>query len=148
MDRPRQNELHRATGDRRRLLGAAGEEAAARFYIDQRFRVLARNWRAGRFAEIDLIVQAPSGLIVFAEVKTRRRSEVEAGFNRCGFDAVHRRKQQKIVTSAQMFLARYGLSGCPCRFDVLVVNFEQQSRTSLLTAPGKALVTHVPDAFT
>lgn len=56
---------------RRRLaLGAAGEEQAARWYRRRRYRVVERNWRCPA-GEVDLVLLAPDGVLVFAEVKTR-----------------------------------------------------------------------------
>ncbi len=51
-------------------LGKAGEAAAAVFYRQAGYEVLAQGYRYGR-AEVDLIVQRGTDLLVFAEVKTR-----------------------------------------------------------------------------
>ncbi len=51
-------------------LGQAGERAAAEYFINQGFEVLARGYRHGR-AEVDLVLRRGPGLLVFAEVKTR-----------------------------------------------------------------------------
>jgi putative endonuclease len=54
-------------------LGRAGEAAAATFYQQAGYVVLARSYRHGR-AEVDLIVQRGQELLVFVEVKTRSGS--------------------------------------------------------------------------
>ena len=51
-------------------LGQAGEEAAANYLLARGDQVLARGYRHGR-AEVDLVVQQGTELLVFAEVKTR-----------------------------------------------------------------------------
>ena len=55
-------------------LGRAGEAAAAAFYEQAGYAVLARSYRHGR-AEIDLVVQRGQALLVFVEVKTRSGSQ-------------------------------------------------------------------------
>ncbi|RZL13609.1 MAG: YraN family protein [Hymenobacter sp.] len=51
-------------------LGRAGEAAAANFYRQAGYEVLAQGYRHGR-AEVDLIVRQGTALLVFVEVKTR-----------------------------------------------------------------------------
>jgi putative endonuclease len=58
-------------------LGQAGEAAAAAFYQQAGYEVLARGYRHGR-AEVDLIVQRGLDLLVFVEVKTRSGSQYGA----------------------------------------------------------------------
>lgn len=107
-------------------LARLGEDIAADLYEKQGYRVIARNWRAGRFAEIDLIVRSPDGLFVFVEVKTRfKQSEYDSAQN--GFDAITYRKQQKIVTSARIYLARCGLYEMPCRFDAIAIAVDRSA---------------------
>lgn len=51
-------------------LGQAGEAAAADFYRQAGYEVLAQGYRHGR-AEVDLVVRRGTALLVFVEVKTR-----------------------------------------------------------------------------
>ena len=51
-------------------LGRAGEAAAATFYQQAGYTILAHGYRHGR-AEIDLVAQRGHELLVFIEVKTR-----------------------------------------------------------------------------
>ena len=53
----------------RRALGAAGEDAVARWYAAQGYDVVDRNWRC-RDGELDVIARR-GALLVFCEVKTR-----------------------------------------------------------------------------
>jgi putative endonuclease len=54
---------------RRRNLGAYGEDLAVRWYLDRGFELLDRNWRCPQ-GEIDIVV-AKDDVLVFSEVKTR-----------------------------------------------------------------------------
>jgi putative endonuclease len=51
-------------------LGRAGEAAAAAFYQQAGYTIVAQGYRHGR-AEVDLIAQRGQELLVFIEVKTR-----------------------------------------------------------------------------
>ena len=55
-------------------LGQAGEAAAADFYRQAGYEVLAQGYRHGR-AEVDLVLRQGAALLVFAEVKTRSGSQ-------------------------------------------------------------------------
>ncbi len=55
-------------------LGQAGEAAAADFYRQAGCEVLAHGYRHRR-AEVDLVVQRGTALLVFVEVKTRSGSQ-------------------------------------------------------------------------
>jgi putative endonuclease len=85
----------------RQALGAFGEEQTARWYAARGYRVLDRNWRAGRHGEIDLILGAP-GVVVFCEVKSRS----SAAFGQ-PFEAVTPAKQARIRRVATAWLAAH-----------------------------------------
>ncbi|MGA4851645.1 YraN family protein [Streptomyces sp. G5(2025)] len=55
----------------RGALGKYGEDLAARRLVEAGMTVLARNWRAGRAGEIDIVAMDGEALVV-CEVKTRR----------------------------------------------------------------------------
>jgi len=76
------------TTDHRHVLGRAGEELAAQHFERLGFEVLARRHRT-RFGELDLVAR-DGGLLVFAEVKTRR-----AGSGR-PFDALDEPKRRQV----------------------------------------------------
>ena len=98
----------RATGD-------FGEHLALRYYQQRGYTRLAANFRC-RMGEVDLIVQAPDGTLVFAEVKTRNQGA--PGLPR---DAVTPAKQRRLVLAAKHYLALNGLSDPFLRFDVVEV---------------------------
>ncbi|MDP3986196.1 MAG: YraN family protein [Candidatus Veblenbacteria bacterium] len=99
----------------RQKTGGLGE-AAARSYLEERgYVVLAQNWHAGRWGEIDIVAQEGNELI-FVEVKTRRG----AGF---GYpeEAVNRAKQAKLRGAAQAYLTAHPHLPQQPRFDVVAI---------------------------
>lgn len=114
-----------------KILGNAGEDAAAKYLTDKGYIICTRNYRVP-VGEIDLIARK-DGVIVFIEVKTRRSY-------RCGEAAlaVNRHKQQKIIKTALWYIRQNNLDDCPCRFDVVEV-YSQVS--------GEFLINHFEEAF-
>ena len=106
-------------------VGDAFEERAALWLRECGLLLLARNYRC-RGGEID-IVALDGECLVFLEVR-RRSNPRFAG----AAASVDRRKQQRILRAAQLFLQRHPQwSALPCRFDV--VAFEPPQ-----SAPGSA----------
>ena len=96
-----------------RLLGRWGEAAAAQELRRLGWSIVAAGWRC-RFGEIDLIA-ANGSYISFVEVKLRRNADFA-----CAREAVDRRKQERLRTSAQMYLAQNPTDLQP-RFDVVEI---------------------------
>jgi putative endonuclease len=101
-----------ATG--RLELGNAGEAAAASWYEENGYEVVARNWRC-EIGEIDIVARR-RGLVVVAEVKTRTsdRFGVPA-------EAVGRGKQARLRKLGARYLRESALSGVRLRYDVVSV---------------------------
>ena len=85
--------------DRRRILGASGEDAVAAWYAAAGYEVVARNWRCAD-GEIDLVVRAPDGTLVVCEVKTRSSRAFGSPF-----EAVTPAKQRRLRRLAAQWLA-------------------------------------------
>jgi putative endonuclease len=100
-----------------RLLGARGEEAAARHLKREGYEILERNWRSPS-GEVDIIA-LDGEMAVFVEVKARSGSRFGSAA-----ESVDRRKQQKITKTALQYLSRAsGSEGPPpVRFDVITVS--------------------------
>jgi putative endonuclease len=99
---------------------AAGDaaEAQALAHLERhQLRLIQRNYRTpGRGGgEIDLIMRASDGTLVFVEV--RQRASSSHGGAAASISGV---KQRRIVFAARFFLARLA-SVPPCRFDVVTV---------------------------
>lgn len=112
-----------------RLLGDAGERAAARFLRKHGMRVLLRGYRTPQ-GEVDLIAREGDTL-VFVEVKTRREGTPA--------EAVTPAKQLRLTLAALHFLKRYHLLEARSRFDVVAIVWPHGGHTPL--------VEHLRDAF-
>lgn len=96
------------------LLGKKGEAAAARYYLNRGYILVAHNFRC-RLGELDLILQK-DGVLVIAEVKTR--SHVTAG---TPAEAVTYAKRQRILNAAKYYISCTMESESSVRFDVVEV---------------------------
>ncbi len=101
------------SGGERKLLGRWGEALAAEVYRKKGWRIVAAGWTC-RFGEIDLIVQNDK-YIAFTEVKLRQDDRFAAAR-----EFVDRHKQERLRTSAQMYLAEHPTDLQP-RFDVVEI---------------------------
>ncbi len=101
-----------------RSRGRWGEDRAAAHYRSLGFDIVSRNWRSGLRevpGELDLIVQR-RGLLVFCEVKARRRT----GYGGPAF-AVDAAKQARIRSLAEAWLGANQPGDVDVRFDVIAV---------------------------
>lgn len=115
-------------------LGEDYELQAQNWLQDRGMRILARNFR-GKTGEIDIIARDGEHL-VFVEVRARsnRAYNTAAG-------SVDRRKQQRILRTAQLYLQRRpALAVLPCRFDVIAFEPPQSG--------SKLAIRWIPGAFT
>ena len=98
-------------------LGDGAEDAALDFLLDKGMQLVARNYRTpGRGGgEIDLIVRAPDGTVVFVEV--RKRSTASHGGAAASVSVA---KQRRIIFAARHYLMSVRQVP-PCRFDVLAL---------------------------
>ena len=115
------------------LLGRWGEKQAAGYLHQKGYRLLAAGYRC-RMGEIDLIAQKGREL-AFVEVKLRKDGRVAQAR-----EFVDRRKQEKLRTTAQLYLAEHPTQLQP-RFDVVEIYAPQ----GLATRVPEIYV--IPDAF-
>ena len=120
-------------GGDRRLLGRWGEMLAAEHLRKKGYTIVAAGWRC-RQGEIDLIASDRHYLCI-VEVKLRKDDRLMAAR-----EAVDWRKQNKLRTSAQLYLAQ-----CPTqlqpRFDVVEIYAPQGTDTL------RPRIVHIEDAF-
>ena len=103
-------------------LGKTGEDLACRELERRGYAILARRYRC-RGGELDIIARDGQTL-VFVEVKTRDGREFGEGV-----DAVTARKRRRITQVALDYVARHGLTDCPCRFDVVSIQIDGSRST-------------------
>ena len=115
------------------LSGAWGEALAAEYLRKKHYRLVAANSRS-RFGEIDLIVENKK-FLVFVEVKLRK-----SGSFAKALEYVDRRKQDRLRTTASMFLADHPTKLQP-RFDVIEIYAPEG------TATADPQILHLEDAF-
>jgi putative endonuclease len=98
-------------------LGDAAESLALAYLREAGLKLVEANYRTpGRGGgEVDLIMRAPDGTLVFVEV--RQRGSTLHGGAAASISALKRRR---IIFAARHYLMRYA-SLPPCRFDVVTV---------------------------
>jgi len=116
--------------DKRQILGREGERLAEDYLKKKGYKVLEKNYRCP-LGELDLVV-LDGRIIVFVEVKIR--SDDRFGHP---FEAVHWRKQDKMVKVALYFLSQYKLHQREARFDVVGIS----------RGGNNPVIEHVSNAF-
>jgi putative endonuclease len=112
-------------------IGKKGEDLAAQLLLEKGFRIVERNYRAGR-VELDIIAWAHDRLLVFVEVKTRA-SENFGG----PLDAVDAKKQARMARAAAWYMDSIGYDW-EISFDIVAI---------LLKDDKLQEIRHVEDAF-
>ncbi len=114
----------------KQYLGREGERVAEKYLKKKGYILVEKNYRC-HGGELDLIV-LDRRVVVFVEVKTRTGQSYGSPF-----EAVERRKQQRMIRAAQYFLSQKGLHQRDARFDVIGVSW-----------PGREpVVEHIENAF-
>ncbi len=122
-------------------IGDIGEDAAVKFLKKKGYRILERNFRAGR-NEIDIIARYGRD-IVFVEVKTRTPSiggDLPYGDP---LESVDQRKQKRTMDAASAYLYQCETELLP-RFDIIEVYLK---KVPLLSKPVPERIRHIEDAF-
>jgi putative endonuclease len=99
-------------------LGKTGEDLACVELERRGYAVVARRHRR-RGGEIDVIAR-DGATLVFVEVKARGGR----GFGG-GAEAITWYKQRRIIRLAEDYVVQHRLIGCPCRFDVVAIQFDE-----------------------
>lgn len=115
------------------ITGSWGESLAAAYLLKKKYRLVSMNYRC-RYGEIDLIVSNQQYL-VFVEVKLRKSNKFASAYEHVD---VH--KQQRIRTTAEIFLSEYCTDLQP-RFDVIEIYAPNGQETQNPT------INHMEDAF-
>jgi putative endonuclease len=110
-------------------LGHEGEDIAAEHLKKAGYKILHRNWKAGKL-EIDIIAENKD-FVVFAEVKTRSDD-----FRIAPVNAVNREKQRTMILAASSYL-QWNKIDKESRFDVITI----------IKKDDEHLIDHIEDAF-
>lgn len=92
--------------------GNKGEALVVEYLMKKGYMILNRNWRCGHW-ELDIVAEK-DGVIVFVEVKTRRRETLPR-------DTISERQIRTLTQAAEMYL-REMTQVKECRFDLVMVN--------------------------
>jgi putative endonuclease len=105
-----------------KAVGDSGEERALEYLSARGLMLVARNFKTpGRGGgEVDLIMRAPDGTLVFVEV--RHRKSASHGGAAASISATKRRR---IIYAAQHYISRLARTP-PCRFDVIALQGDGQ----------------------
>lgn len=98
----------------KKLLGDFGEECAAVYLKEKKYKILERNYK-NAFGEIDIIAKQKKD-IVFIEVKTRKSDKYGSPY-----EAVDYNKQNKIIAAAKLYLSKNKLFDKNVRFDMVEI---------------------------
>ncbi len=123
-------------------LGRFGEQASVAFLKKKGYRILERNYRAGK-NEIDIIASNRHD-IVFVEVKTRTLSSLGDLPYGTPLEAVDTPKQKRTLAAASAYLCKSETELIP-RFDIIEVYLKH--RTGLFGSPSVEKICHIEDAF-
>ncbi len=101
-----------------RDFGSEGEDLAAVFLEKNDFSIICRNYRFGKYGEIDIIARKED-LVIFVEVKHR-------GTERFGgaLYSISAKKKSSIKTAARAFISAspdYDRRGITFRFDLISI---------------------------
>jgi putative endonuclease len=118
---------------RNNIVGSWGEFLAAEYLRKHKYSIVATNYRC-KFGEIDLIVSNKQYL-VFVEVKLRKSDKFASAFEHVDYH-----KQNKIRTTAEIFLSQYVTDLQP-RFDVIEIYAPDGIETK------HPVINHMEDAF-
>lgn len=99
----------------KKTFGKLAEDHACAFLLGNGYEILFRNFRWGRFGEIDIVAKNGS-YFCFIEVKARSNTTFGTPA-----EAVNADKRRKIRTLAQVFMSKNGLNDVNVRFDVIEV---------------------------
>lgn len=109
--------------------GLFGENQATKYLVSKGYRIIDRNYRT-KIGEIDIIA-TKSQLLIFVEVKTRTNNNY--GYP---YEAVNRRKQEKIVKNSLLYIKYKNLKNYQVRYDIIEVFLGEKPR-----------INHIEDAF-
>jgi len=122
-------DIRRITNNR--TLGAIGENHAAYYLHQNKYKIVERNYHFSRFGEIDIIANRDN-ILSFIEVKTLRSESYGLPEEK-----VDEHKQNQLYKIAEAYLAENALEDMNCRFDII----------SIMIKNNTFNINHIEDAF-
>ncbi len=98
----------------KREKGNEAEQIACNHLAQNGYRIITRNFNC-RVGEIDIIAQH-GGDLVFVEVRSWRSPATVNPIH-----TISRRKQERVIRAAEVYLAKHAHGPVPARFDVAIV---------------------------
>jgi putative endonuclease len=112
-------------------IGKTGESIAQTYLLENKFEIVATNWRHRNF-EIDLIARKDK-LISIIEVKTRSSNLYGEPFT-----FVNKQKQKLLIQGAECFAQLHNLSDIEIQFDIISI---------VLKKDNTYTIEHIQNAF-
>lgn len=98
-------------------IGQQAEDQACNFLQTQKIQILAQNFQALPYGEIDIIA-LDTDILVFVEVKYRSKTQFAKAEEMLTYS-----KQQKLINAANIFLQKNRIyENYQCRFDLIAIN--------------------------
>jgi putative endonuclease len=98
-------------------VGKIGEDLATKFLEEKGYNIIERNYRFGH-GELDIIAEKDN-ILIFIEVKTKKHGDFGDPIN-----WIKRGKQLQMGRIARGYLYERNITDRDCRFDVVLVNWE------------------------
>ncbi len=99
------------------------------YLVGNNWAIVARNYRAHRLGELDIIARPPGGqILAFVEVKTRHILSNASILDHPGQQAVTTKKQRRLKHAALSYLTNSGVYAAQLRFDLFLVDVALNSR--------------------
>jgi putative endonuclease len=117
--------LNSKTDPSTRERGQKAEQIAVDHLVRQGYRVVERNFLC-KLGEVDIIATQGDEL-VFVEVRSRKSAD-----SLDPIYSVNRRKQQRIVKAAQVYLDKRFSNPPPSRFDVVLVTLGREPQVEII----------------
>jgi len=109
-----------------RMFGSKGENKAIEYLLNQGYKILCQNYRAGRIGELDIIAKDGETLC-FIEVKTRKSKY----FGR-PMESVDRRKLNHILKTIDYFVMENPhVNKYNMRIDVIEIFFDERDEIKI-----------------
>ena len=121
-----------------KAVGRIGEDAAARYLRRRFYKILERNYVAGKY-EIDLIAES-FRYIVFVEVKSRTQNPCEISRFGTPSSAVTHQKRDFVIAAARRYLSFRKIQK-EARFDVMEIYLSSDEPSKILK------IEHMKDAY-